>query len=407
MTMTSFYFLAFLCGALMTALWVILQKLYTLKIRTATIPVAPLRAEPASYFEELRGLLSALQDYPISQSDTASREDFCKLLIEKVRRLTEADRGLVLLWDADLCTLRVGAGVGYGPVEPSKEAWHRDDLVNAVFASGRTELRQGAGGRLTAVLPLAAKSSPSGVLRLEGIRASEETCRLLLPILAGEAAAVLYHLNLFDHLQTFHIEMVETLYRTVNAGDSRASTHAEETRSRARRLAKAMKLPEPVVRHVEYAALLRGVGKIGVDQAILNKPGKLTNEEYEKIKKYTTIGHELLKRVKLLAPAAKMVLHHQEWFDGRGYPEGLRGEHIPLGARIIAVISAWEAMRTDRPYRKALEPEAAIAELARAAGTQFDPAVVEAFRQIEEERRFEDRARPGGDTPAPRPLGPR
>ncbi len=97
------------------------------------------------------------------------------------------------------------------------------------------------------------------------------------------------------------------------------------------------------------------------------------------------IGHQILAPVKFLGPVAQMVLHHQEWYDGRGYPEGLKGDQIPLGARIVAIIDAWDAMTSDRPYRKALGRERAIAELQKGAGTQFDPKIVETFLKIEPE----------------------
>ncbi|MEK7384421.1 MAG: HD domain-containing phosphohydrolase, partial [Elusimicrobiota bacterium] len=95
------------------------------------------------------------------------------------------------------------------------------------------------------------------------------------------------------------------------------------------------------------------------------------------------IGHQILSPVKYLGPVAQMVLYHQEWFDGRGYPEGLKGEEIPLGSRIVAVLDAWDAMTSDRPYRKALSREVATSELKKGAGTQFDPKVVETFLRLE------------------------
>ena len=104
----------------------------------------------------------------------------------------------------------------------------------------------------------------------------------------------------------------------------------------------------------------------------------------EIMKKHPAIGHQILAPVKFLGPVAQMVLYHQEWYNGQGYPEGLSGEEIPLGARIVAIIDAWDAMTSDRPYRKALLREKAIAELKNGAGTQFDPRAVEAFLRIEE-----------------------
>jgi HD-GYP domain-containing protein (c-di-GMP phosphodiesterase class II) len=116
---------------------------------------------------------------------------------------------------------------------------------------------------------------------------------------------------------------------------------------------------------------MHDIGKIGIADEILLKPGKLTPEEIEVIKKHPTIGHRILAPVKFLSPVAPMVLYHQEWFDGSGYPEGLANEEIPLGARIVAVIDAYDAMTSNRPYRKALPREVAIDELKKGSGRRL------------------------------------
>jgi HD-GYP domain-containing protein (c-di-GMP phosphodiesterase class II) len=147
-----------------------------------------------------------------------------------------------------------------------------------------------------------------------------------------------------------------------------------------------------MIRHIEYAALMHDIGKIGIDENILHKPGKLTDEEREIIKKHPAIGNRIIAPVAFLSPVAPMVLYHQEWFNGQGYPEGLAGEEIPLGARIVAVIDAYDAITSDRPYRKALSKEIAIEELNKGAGVQFDPKVVKAFLSIlSEESHLEKR----------------
>ena len=137
-----------------------------------------------------------------------------------------------------------------------------------------------------------------------------------------------------------------------------------------------------MIRHIEYAALMHDIGKIGIDEAILHKPGKLTPEEREIIKKHPEIGNRIIAPVAFLSPVAPMVLYHQEWYDGQGYPDGLAGEEIPLGARIVAVIDAFDAMTSDRPYRKALSRDIAVGELNKGANTQFDPKVVNAFIEV-------------------------
>ena len=182
--------------------------------------------------------------------------------------------------------------------------------------------------------------------------------------------------------EEFTLEMLQVLARAAETKDHTLGD-SERARALARQVAVALGLSRDEVRRVEYAAMVHKVGKIGIDQALLSKPGKLTAAEYEQIKKYTTIGHEILSRSRALEPVARIVRHQQEWYNGKGYPDGLEGEAIPIGARIVAVVNAWEAMRTDRPYRKALPPETAFAELKKGAAAQFDPGVVEAFLALD------------------------
>ncbi|HET9210538.1 MAG TPA: HD domain-containing phosphohydrolase, partial [Thermoanaerobaculia bacterium] len=134
------------------------------------------------------------------------------------------------------------------------------------------------------------------------------------------------------------------------------------------------------------------IGKIGIPEQVLGKEGPLDEQEAEVMKRHTVIGARILEKLDLLKDAAPIVLHHQERYDGDlnatypGYPYGLRGESIPLGARIIAVVDAFDAMTTDRPYRSALSEERAVAVLRKERGSQFDPRVVDTFLQIVDER---------------------
>ena len=130
---------------------------------------------------------------------------------------------------------------------------------------------------------------------------------------------------------------------------------------------------------IERASLLHDVGKIGVPDSILNKPGPLTAEEWQEMRKHPTIGYEMLKDVEFLAAAAEIVYSHHERYDGKGYPKGLKGDEIPLGSRIFAVADAFDAMTSDRPYRRALDWRKAREEIVNNNGVQFDPEVVEAF----------------------------
>jgi HD-GYP domain-containing protein (c-di-GMP phosphodiesterase class II) len=137
--------------------------------------------------------------------------------------------------------------------------------------------------------------------------------------------------------------------------------------------------------HIARGAYLHDIGKIGIPDAILRKPGKLTPAEFSIMKTHVSIGCDLLDRIPFLAPARELVCAHHETFNGSGYPRGLRGDQIPLGARIFAVVDALDAMTSDRPYRQALPMATAREEIARESGRQFDPDVVEAFFAIPEE----------------------
>jgi cyclic di-GMP phosphodiesterase len=152
----------------------------------------------------------------------------------------------------------------------------------------------------------------------------------------------------------------------------------------ARRLAEVMKMPDDFVETIGIAAAMHDVGKIGIPDAILLKPGKLTPAEWTEMRKHPEIGARMLQGINFLEGAISIVLSHQERFDGRGYPRRLKGEEIPLGARIFAVVDTLDAMTSDRPYRKAMTYQQAREEITRCRGTQFDPRVVDVFLQIPE-----------------------
>jgi HD-GYP domain-containing protein (c-di-GMP phosphodiesterase class II) len=150
-------------------------------------------------------------------------------------------------------------------------------------------------------------------------------------------------------------------------------------------MANRLKLAPDELQAIELGALLHDIGKIGVPDSILYKPGPLTPEEWEIMKQHPVIGYRMCMKIDALRPAAPIVLHHHERWDGQGYPYGLAGEAIPLGARIFAIADTLDAMTSDRPYRKALSFAQAREEIIRCAGQQFDPEMVKLFLEIPEE----------------------
>jgi putative two-component system response regulator len=184
-----------------------------------------------------------------------------------------------------------------------------------------------------------------------------------------------------QQLEEARIEILERLALAAEFRDDMTGQHTQRVGISAVRIARALRLPADQVELIQRAAPLHDVGKIGIPDAILLKPGSLTDEEFEIMKTHTTIGARILSgsRFPLLRMAEEIALTHHERWDGRGYPKGLRRDALPVAGRIVAVADAFDAMTNDRPYRKALSPEEAWKILWDGAGTQWDTAVIEAF----------------------------
>ncbi len=185
-------------------------------------------------------------------------------------------------------------------------------------------------------------------------------------------------------------EFVRALSEVLEEVDPYTRHHSVRVSQYAVRLARGMRLKEPEVEEIEYAALVHDLGKIGPQhQHILQKPGSLTYEEQRTLRSHPGAGADIVVRVRALRRAAEIVRSHHERPDGQGYPYGLQADDVPLGARILNVADAFDAMTSDRPYRRALSIDAALRELKRGAGTQFDAGVVECLLRLQAQGRFE------------------
>lgn len=188
--------------------------------------------------------------------------------------------------------------------------------------------------------------------------------------------------RLYGELQESYESTLHALVTALDFRDNETHGHSWRVVEYAMLVACKLGLEEPELTWVRRGAILHDVGKIGVSDAILRKPGKLDAEEWEEMKNHPEMGYRMLQHIKFLEPALGIVLSHQERWDGGGYPRGLEGEEIPLGARIFAVVDTFDAMTSDRPYRPALSIEKAVEEVRTFAGTQFDPTVADAFLSI-------------------------
>jgi putative nucleotidyltransferase with HDIG domain len=195
-------------------------------------------------------------------------------------------------------------------------------------------------------------------------------------------------------LEATYSATLVALVAALDAREQETSQHSQRVVRYALGIAARLGLPAAERDALGRGALLHDVGKIGVPDAVLMKPGPLSDEEWARMRRHPRIGHDILRQIPFLAPAAEIVLAHHERLDGRGYPRGLAGGAIPLGARVFAVADTYDAITSDRPYRKAAGDAAARAELSRCAGTQFDPACVEAFLAIPQAELQDDPAPP-------------
>lgn len=204
----------------------------------------------------------------------------------------------------------------------------------------------------------------------------------LLELFANQLAVSIENMMLYDDLKRSYYSTLKAFVAAMEAKDPYTKGHSENVRHYALRIASSMDLPQDRITLIDYSALLHDIGKLGVREEILSKPDVLSWEEYQEVKLHPEIGSRMVSDIEMLQPTAHIIHSHHEYYDGQGYPRGLRGEEIPLESRIISVADAFEAMTSDRPYRKAFDKSVAIERLRESAGKQFDARIVELFAGI-------------------------
>jgi HD-GYP domain-containing protein (c-di-GMP phosphodiesterase class II) len=208
----------------------------------------------------------------------------------------------------------------------------------------------------------------------------------LLNSIANESAIYLENAMLFDDVHNLMMGLLHSLTSAVDAKDAYTCGHSERVAVLGRQLAIEAGMGDAFAERAYMTGLLHDVGKIGVPESVLQKTGRLTPEEFEQMKKHPQIGARILSDIKQISDMIPGVMHHHERYDGQGYPAGLVGENIPLMGRIICLADCFDAMTSNRTYRKALPLEVAMTEIRRCSGTQFDPALTEAFLRIAAEK---------------------
>jgi len=204
----------------------------------------------------------------------------------------------------------------------------------------------------------------------------------LLQALSGQISIIITNDELYYNLKNFLMNFVKTMVSAIEAKDSYTRGHSERVNKISIMIARAMGLSQKDIENVSWASILHDVGKIGVSDKILTKPGSLNREEYNIVKTHPEKGYEIMRHIEQIQDALPGILYHQERYDGKGYPKGLKGKEIPLYARIIAIADTYDSITSSRAYRACNTHINAIREINRISGTQLDSEIVRVFKEI-------------------------
>ena len=206
----------------------------------------------------------------------------------------------------------------------------------------------------------------------------QKTLRLL-HILVDFFSLSLENAYLLNDLKSAYFYTIKAITNSIEARDPYTRGHSERVARFSKAIAEELNWDKNEIELIDWGGMLHDVGKIGISDSILNKPGKLTDDEHNAIKLHPLIGTQIIKNISFLESVVPYILEHHERFDGKGYPRGLAGKNISIKGRLLAVADSFDAITTIRPYKKALKPENALKEILRDKGTQFDPEIVQAF----------------------------
>jgi putative nucleotidyltransferase with HDIG domain len=343
-------------------------------------------------FEELSQLYRLSET--IASALTFSR--VLTLLLEVLREVVDYDSAILYLYDERAGTLRPNLEKAVTPELRSRfSAQLQEGTLLWALNQGRTlvlaDSGQGAwtqglpeddSGRSFLLVPILARGKPVGLMDLavsSGPGSFSQRDLSLLGILANQAGISLENARLYEAVRQDYTDVIQALAGAVDARDHYTREHSNRVSLYAVAIARQLRLDTEFVESVQFGGLLHDIGKIGIPDLILNKPGRLTDEEFRQMKGHSALGAGLLRRVESLNHLVPLVLYHHERFDGAGYPEGLAGKKIPLGARILNVADSFETITSDRVYHRARSMEEGLAEIQRCSGGQFDPEIVDAF----------------------------
>lgn len=345
--------------------------------------------------------LTTLHEVNAALVTKTEMDETLSYILDRACTVMNADKGSLLLLSGDELRARCIRGVGMdanlhfklgegiaGWVAKTGQPRIVENIhTDPLFKPGNGMLRE----ETLLAVPLAIDNKVIGVLNVDrdskfGVFSSDEE-RLLMS-LATSAARAVEKTQHFEDLRDLHHETLEAFAQAVDTKDAYTHGHSRRVSRLSIEVAKMLRLSDEEIAIVGRASLLHDIGKIGISNTVLFKPGRLTDEEFEVMKAHVIFGENILKPIRRMATEAGIVRHHHERWDGRGYPDGLKGEQIPIASAIIGVCDAFDTMTSDRPYRKSLGKAVALAELHSCTGSQFNPLVVGAFMMVMSRKDF-------------------
>lgn len=331
-------------------------------------------------------------------SSSLDLDEMLSLAFNSTVKILNAETGSLLLFDSEgeFLTIKKSYGLNEEIIRKTRVK-NGKTIVGLVAQSGKPLIIHGRAdissikGRKkyekvnSICVPLKTKKGVIGVVNLnrkENTNPFTEDNLKLLFTMANDAASAIEKATLYKNLHESYLSIIRALASALELKDSYTRGHSDVVAKHAVALAKKLKLSHEKIESIEIAAILHDIGKIGIHEDILNKPGKLNEEEWKEIKQHPEFSYKIIKDVNFSWDIKHFIYAHHERYNGKGYPAGLKGEEIPLGARIIAVADTFAAMTSDRAYRKVLSKGTAIEELKKVAGAQLDPVLVCVFAEM-------------------------
>lgn len=355
--------------------------------------------------EEKVSHLSLASEVGFAVTSTLGLKEALEIVMEKSVDALSCERGSILLLhpQSNLLTIQASHGLDRETVRNTRlkigeriSGWvvqHGEPvLVDDIEKDPRFGSRSSEKYYTRSLLsvPLRIRNETIGVLNVNNKKTKKaftESDLRLLTTLASQVSAAIQNTRLYHRVNEAYMNSIKALASAIDERDHYTMSHSDNVTRYAVAIAEEMKLSDSEIEEVREAGQLHDLGKIGVHDSILNKPGKLTDEEWEEVKLHSVKGAKILEPLTFLDGVIDIIRQHHERYDGKGYPNGDKGKNIHIGARIMTVADAYDAMISERPYHKARSKEEAMKELKKESGKQFEPRVVEAFVRLAEKNK--------------------